>query len=71
MALNCDIVIFGDSWVNERQRLTKHLVTHFSQPSRLSGAGFCTLVESNGTADHNMVFLPAYSGWNTSDQSSD
>ena len=71
VALNCDIIIFGDSWVNERQRLTKHLVTHFSQSSGLSGAGFRTLVESNGTTDHNMVYLPAYSGWNASDQSSD
>jgi lysophospholipase L1-like esterase len=66
-----DVVIYGDSWVNERNRLTKHLVTHFRQSSGLSGAGFCTLVESNGTADHNMIYLPTYSGWDVSDQDAD
>jgi lysophospholipase L1-like esterase len=70
-AFECDIVIFGDSWVNERQRLTQHLVSHFRQSSGLSGAGYCTLVESNGSADHNMVYLASNSGWNISDQSSD
>lgn len=39
MALDYDIVVFGDSWVNERDRLTKHLVSHFRQSSGLSGAG--------------------------------
>jgi lysophospholipase L1-like esterase len=71
MALDYDIVVFGDSWVNERDRLTKHLVSHFRQSSGLSGAGFCTLVESNGTADHGMVHLPTYSGWIPSDQEND
>ena len=63
-----DVVIYGDSWANERDRLAKHLVTHFRQSSGLSGAGFCTLIESNGTADHQMVYLPTYSGWDASDQ---
>ena len=71
IAFDCDVVVFGDSWVNDRQRLAKHLITHFRQSSGLSGAGYCTLTESNGSADIGMVYLPAYSDWETSDQSSD
>jgi lysophospholipase L1-like esterase len=68
-AVQTDVVVFGDSWVNERDRLTKHLVAHFSQTSGLSGAGFCTLVESNGSASHGMAYLLAYSDWDITDQS--
>ena len=64
-----DIVVFGDSWANERDRLAKHLVAHFSQTSGLSGAGFCTLVESNGSASHGMAYLQSYSDWEITDQS--
>lgn len=71
IAFECDVVVFGDSWVNDRQRLAKHLVSHFRQSTGLSGAGYCTLVESNGSSDIGMVYLPAYSGWIASDQSSD
>jgi len=70
-ASSCNVVVFGDSWVNERDRLTKHLVSYYKQSSGLSGAGFCSLVESNGSADIDMVYLPAYSGWDVSDQNAE
>ena len=63
------MVLFGDSWVNERDRLAKHLVANFRKSYGLSGAGYCTLVESNGSADHNMAYLLPYSGWSVVDQS--
>lgn len=54
--------------MNERNRLVKHLVADFRQSSGLSGAGYCTLVETNGSADIGMVYLPTYSGWVASNQ---
>lgn len=65
-----DIVFFGDSLINERYRLVQPVVRYFEGVASTSGAGYCSLVGTNGTADLGMIYLRPKTGWLEVDQDS-
>ncbi|MDG1302232.1 MAG: hypothetical protein P8R37_11670 [Opitutae bacterium] len=65
-----DIVLFGDSLINGTKRLALPLLQNLEQNRTISGAGFCTFVDSSGPADIGMMYLRSPTGWTEVDQSS-
>ena len=68
-ATQTDIVLFGDSIINGTNRLAYPLLEQLRESRPISGAGFCSFVNSSGTADSSMVYLRSSLGWTEVDQS--
>ncbi|MEN8733383.1 MAG: SGNH/GDSL hydrolase family protein, partial [Lentimonas sp.] len=69
-ATQTDIVLFGDSIINGSGRLAQPLLQNFQETERVSGAGFCSFVDSTGPSDPGMIYIRPTTGWTEVDQSS-
>ena len=53
-----DILLLGDSLINGRERLAQPLSQHFKSNGGLAGAGYCSFVDSDGSADADIGLHP-------------